>query len=598
LLDKLEEPVQEQLRAERGFLDRLLTDGAQSADTLGLALGAMGQLYYVYDLSPAAKACFRNARALLPQDHRWHYYLAVIAEWEGELEEARAGYEKAAALESGPGLLPASIRRARVELELGDLEAAERSLRAALEIDPESAAAHHGLGRLHYERGETAAAIVELERALELQPEADSIHHSLGLAYRRLGDLERARRHLEQNRHTPVSFPDPLLDMLAGLVRSSHLHFEAGMEALRREDLEGAIGHFRDALAIDEKDSLAHYNLGLALLAQGADEQAIEELRRAIDLDPEYSYSHYNLASLLAKRGDYEQAARHYETAHRLDPRDRLTHLEWATALSKTGQVGRAVAELETLLAADPDDLSARLNLGTLQASLGRREEAQANLARVASSPGEARRRAEAHLQLALLAQERGSEEASLRHFGEAVELDAEAVEIRHTYGLALGRAGRYRESAEQFAAMIAAEPEDARGHFGRVMALLLAADYGLARSQVETSLERLPGNLPLSHLLARFLATCPDPAMRDGKRALELATTVLRREQTLPHAATVAMALAELGRFEDAAGLQRRILGESAAAWTPGLEAQGRRWLELYESRQPVRAPWEGNGG
>lgn len=560
MLEKLETSVQEQLGAERDFLDGLIEAGELGPEMLGRVFGAMGQLYYLYDLLPAAEACFSNAQVLLTEDYRWPYYLGVLHQFEGDLESARGSFERTLALQ--PPDLPAAIRLGDILLEIDELTPAEQSFRKTLALDPDSAAANYGLGRIEYERGELAAAIGFLDTALQLQPEADSIHHLLGMAYRRLGDLDRAKLHVELNQHTRVTFPDPLIDDLIHLLRSAQVHFEAGIEALRQEDFHQAIEHFRNALVIDERDFLTHHHLALALVATDADQEAIAEFRAALELNPEYSYSHFDLASVLTRQGFYGEAAAHYEEAHRLDSDDRVTHLAWASALDRAGEPRRAREQLEKLLAAEP--------------------------AMAVSQ------QAEAHWRLGGLSERAGDQLGALRHYEKAVELAPESIGALHSLATTLGRVARYRAAAEHYSTLVAVDPQNPRAHFGRAMALILDSDYAGASLQIERSLERLPESRPLSHLQARFLATCPDPAIRDGDRALRLATRVFQAENTLDHAETVAMALAELGRFEEAAEWQQRVVDEAVRSGELRVAEQSRLRLGLYQRGLPVRAPWK----
>ena len=52
-----------------------------------------------------------------------------------------------------------------------------------------------------------------------------------------------------------------------------------------------------------------------------------------------------------------------------------------------------------------------------------------------------------------------------------------------------------------------------------------------------------------------------------------------------------MAMALAETGRFDEAAGLQRQVV--SAVSDNRTLAARLAETLRLYERRQPCRTPW-----
>jgi len=89
---------------------------------------------------------------------------------------------------------------------------------------------------------------------------------------------------------------------------------------------------------------------------------------------------------------------------------------------------------------------------------------------------------------------------------------------------------------------------------------------------------------------LVRVLACSEDPTARDGKRALSLAESLLAAGDTPERESLAAMALAELGRFPDAAARQRRAI-EAATGATPAALARLRAQLALYEAGKPCRS-------
>jgi hypothetical protein len=136
-------------------------------------------------------------------------------------------------------------------------------------------------------------------------------------------------------------------------------------------------------------------------------------------------------------------------------------------------------------------------------------------------------------------------------------------------------------------------------------MALILGGRHEDARRALESALSDGAGAggggglggdaaLPLAHLLARLLATAPDPEVRDGARALALAGQVFEASPNLDHAETLAMAYAETGNLQEAVAWQRRVLtrAESQGRPAPMLEAIRTR-LTRYERGEPERSPW-----
>jgi hypothetical protein len=92
---------------------------------------------------------------------------------------------------------------------------------------------------------------------------------------------------------------------------------------------------------------------------------------------------------------------------------------------------------------------------------------------------------------------------------------------------------------------------------------------------------------------LARVLATSPDDRVRDGRRAVAITQELFKGERTTALGETIAMALAEVGDFEQAIAIQRDVM---AAAEKAGFTAQLPHMtanLMLYERQQPSRTPW-----
>jgi hypothetical protein len=71
------------------------------------------------------------------------------------------------------------------------------------------------------------------------------------------------------------------------LVNDADKRVQAGKEALLAGDLDEALAHFREALAMDRDNVGAHLNVGVALKLRGDREGALASFERARALDPE-----------------------------------------------------------------------------------------------------------------------------------------------------------------------------------------------------------------------------------------------------------------------------------------------------------------------
>jgi tetratricopeptide (TPR) repeat protein len=577
-------------------LDQLLADPAAADRDLAEAFGRLGRLYFLYDIVDLTVPALRNAQALAPEDPRWPYFLAVHQTFEGDLPSAEQNLRRV--LELTPGDPATVIRLANVLLDQGRAEESEPLYRQVVELEPLRAAALAGLARVAQGRGDHASAISLAEQALALQPSADSLYHIIGMSRRALGDREGARAALERNEHGRVRFEDPLVDALSTDNASAEAHFQAASEAMRRNDLESAIGFYRSYLAIKGDDSLTYHNMGVALLALDRWDEGLDALRRAVALDEASRSAHYSLGSALADLGRFDEALPHYRRAHELDPAEKGIHADWATLLAKVGRISEALAELEAILAEDPQQFYARLKYGAVLAQVARDDEARQQLEQIADSGGlGARERAEANYHLGMLATSRRDLEAARAHFATAVELDPKSGAAQRAFGEDLARQGRFAEAAGALSRAVELEPQDERGRFSLAMALLLDDRCPDAAQGLEEASRALQESIALRHLLARVLATCPEAEARDGARAVELAQQVVAAQLTFEHVETLAMAFAEAGRWEEAVATQRRVVeqAERSAAATGAAHQQRLDRLARYQRREPARAPWRG---
>lgn len=592
-LSQLEPGVQELILEARAGLDAAIASTATSTADLGEAFGEMGKLYFVYDLSGLSEVCYLNAQTLRPDDFRWPHYLSVIYVLDGELEKALSTLERVLELE--PGNHAALTRQGDVLYDLRDLDSAVESYQAALTLHPNNAAAFYGLGRVAALRGDYPTAIESFSTALQLQPAANSIHHALGMAYRQQGDLEQARAQLAQNRGGRVRIEDPLLSQLGSLLQSSQMYFDAGVDAMKSGNYEEALRQFSIARDLKPDDYLIPYNIALGLLRTGQEDEAIKWLQTSVENNPDFRNGHFNLATMLAGRGRLEEAAYHFGEAHRIDPEDVEAHLEFATALGLTGQEDKAITELRALLEIHPNQSGALLNLGILLAQRQQVDEAIrafSDLIQIGESP---EAELAAHLRIATLEAERGMEGSAIGHYRSAIELEPRSVEAYLGLAAALGRTGEFAEAATGYSQVLALDPARMDAHFGRVTALILSEQYDSAVVSLEESLSQPSAPLALKHVLAQLLAACPDAEVRDGDRALVLAQEVFQQEQTLDHAETMAMALAEVGKFAEAVELQSQVVAEAKRMGQADLAKRAQSRLEKYQRDEPVRSPWQG---
>ena len=95
----LEEAVALHLQQARSEMKKVLAEPGACPERLADAYGTLGQHYHAYELYDPAGSCYRNAKALDPQNFRWLHLLGDVLRNLAQLEEAIGQFQGAWALE-------------------------------------------------------------------------------------------------------------------------------------------------------------------------------------------------------------------------------------------------------------------------------------------------------------------------------------------------------------------------------------------------------------------------------------------------------------------------------------------------------------------
>lgn len=477
-LSGLDPEVAAQLQDARALVDGLAGQKDAAPEALAETYGELCRLYQAYGLLDAAAPCYGNVVQLAPRDFQWSYYLGRVLQDAGRLAEAEASYRRA--LDLQPGYAAARVHLGEILLAGNRTDEAAAVLSQVLATDAKNAAARAVLGEVFLSRRQYREAAEQLEAALAAAPGADRLHHPLGLAYRGLGDLDKAREHLEKAGKVGVRPDDPLTDAMEALRQGSTVHLLRGRVAFRFGRYQDAAAEFRKAVAAQPDNVSARINLAAALAEAGDRKGAAEQLREVLKLSPGNGTAHFNLGTLMALEGETAGAVVHFQEAVRIDPNDAAARTGLAQVLEKDGRLEEALDQYQKAVGLAPQDENAWLGGASL-----------------------------------------------------------------------LVRLGRFKEAKD-----------------------VLEAAYG-----------NLPSSGRIVHALARFLASCPDVSLREGRRAVELASQVYTAMPIAAHAETAALALAEAGNCENAAEWQRKAIDAARKEGPPERVKAMEESLKRYEA-------------
>lgn len=596
VLDAVEPSVRRQIETAEADLRAVIDDpGADDAE-LAESFGDLGRTYHAYQFLEAAGAAYSNARRLAPDSFQWTYLQALVHEERGDKEGAVESLS--AALRLRPGDLPARVRRAALYKDLGQRDLAREELEKALTKREDLALAHYYLAQMDTDSGDWQTAARRYERVLELQPGASRVRYPLSRVYQRLGRTDEAARQAQRTGADDVTMDDPLMGEVLRLKQGAAALVRRGAAAQIDGDWHAAQAAYREAVDADPASVEARMSLGGALAQTGDLRGAEEQLRKAVDLDPAQALAWYNLAGVLRSQGRLDAALDAYAEALRLSPYESKFLLARAQTQLDAGRPDAAGAIYESVLEIEPDSVDASFGLAVLHAAQGRVAEARRRLEALLGRDLTDSQRRRAQLRLANLRARSGDAAGALDLYESVAAASAEdspsdrAHLMEAHFGRAnlLGSAGRFGEAARAYQTVTSLDPRRTDAWLGGATALVLNGDWLGARRRLNEGLRATDNDMDLQHTLARLLATAPVPEARDGEQALRLARAALDQGGSVDFAETVGMALAELGRWQEAVDWQQSVIDQLQAAGQTERAAAAQALRDQYLQHRPVR--------
>ena len=350
------------LLVERRFREALALFESAQESSQGMPAPAEGHPYDV-------QAKLGQIEALLPlEQHQQALTIAAAltqqlpanpaaALWHGRAlgaleEDEAAKAELDRAIELAPSSFDGYLALAQLHFGNDDAASANEVLLRARDHVPESATMRRLLGDSELRRGNLDAAERELRAALALEAAHPESLFLLATTLRRARRLGEAERTLEQLAAIDGAYP--------GLSLERGRLFEAMGQASRAADA------YARALAESPEDLDLELRLGAAQLAAGRVEDAEPHLRNVLRQRPDSAEAEHFVGRLFRVKGDGQAAIQHLTRARDLDPQiaEYRLHLGWAQL--ESNQLGAASDEIAAALAVDPQLPEAFLVRGLL----------------------------------------------------------------------------------------------------------------------------------------------------------------------------------------------------------------------------------------
>ena len=333
---------------------------------------------------------------------------------------------------------------------------------------------------------------------------------------------------------------------LAELHASSEAH-------LSRFDFLKSLQSSSAILQIDPASALAFYRRGYCLQMLGEYQKAIDDFNQAIELEPNYAMAYLGRGDALFSKEQYDQAIVDYNTTLKTNPKS-------AGAYYMRGRCDYAKGDYDQAIA----DFNAALEI-------------------IPNSPW-----AIAH---------RGDAQYAKNDYSAAIADFDKATQIDRTFDWAIARRGdvwlyglkEIDRAIADYTFAHTINPHNSWAIHQRGHCLEKKKDYAQAVVDFAEAVEIDPEYWDFLANLAWLLSTCPDETIRDGNRAIELATRAcqLTHWENSFALGTLAAANAQAGQFGEAVEFQKKAVEHASADYDV---ERGKSILENFRAHQPFR--------
>jgi tetratricopeptide (TPR) repeat protein len=350
--------------------------------------------------------------------------------------------------------------------------------------------------------------------------------------------------------------------------------------------MDEAAAEYREALAVRPDSAETLNDLGNILAMKGQDTPAMELYQKAITVHPDFVDTYANVGNLLM-HSNVDEAIAQYRKGLAIAP-DTVNILnDLGKALAAKGDNAAAIAQYQKVLAIEPTYANAHFNLGNRLLKVGRFEEAAAQFRKALElQPNDA----EARIKLGKALLLKGDFVGGVASFEHTMPLNPELLPNLFILGNYFLVHNDWETAIACYRQALKMNPRSADACASLGTAFFKKGDYKQTIEFWQQALALNPAKSDLQNNLAHLLATAPDASLRDGPKAIALATEANRlsgggKPEILQ---TLAAAYAQAGSYKEAAETARRALELALTQNQGALAAILKREITLYETNAP----------
>ncbi len=282
----------------------------------------IGTVYQEKNRLSQAVSAYQTALALdAPSDVHGsaHLHLGIVYKTQGDLQLAEKHLK--ASLLRLPKTAEAYIHLGDVSFQQGRLTAAKNRYYEGIRLNPNRPESYYGLGRAAELQNHLKQATEYYETALKRNQYLSQAHYRLALIHRQLGDRAQAKIAITRfqqlktyadrmHQYREALYKNPNLSML--YIKLGELH-----EAF--DNLEAASRVYRIATTVHPKFLPAYHHLGELFIRQRALEKAVAVYRSATQIRPDDAHAWLQLGVIYINQKRFPAAIRAFQTAISVD---------------------------------------------------------------------------------------------------------------------------------------------------------------------------------------------------------------------------------------------------------------------------------------
>ena len=416
-------------------------------------------------------------------------------------------------------------------------------------------------------------ALADLQRAVELDPEQpEALYLIARLNLLPGGDQKGAVQALESA--SKAANEDAML-------RAKILVLQAGVET----DLEKKAAYLEEAIRIAPADPTALRTRGLLRATQGKTEEALADFDAALKADPEHAPTLEAKAMVLIQLKRYDEALSALAKVRELEPESVAPLVQEARVHALQENYQAALHNLEQAEKAEPENVGVLLLRATVYQQMEQNDKALADTEKALKlRPG-----LEPAMRLrAVLLAGSGKFDLAAEQLSELLKDDPKNLESQLQLAMLYQASEKPRKAIELYTEALRQDPKNSFALRGRADSYLSTGEHAKAIADYEKALEVAPEDTGVLNNFAWVLATSPVDELRNGKRAIELATKAceLTDYKQAHILSTLAAGYAETGDFETARQWSQKAVELGDEEQKEPLTKE----LESYKAEKPWR--------